>query len=158
MITTEQRLRIQNEFRIPVDSSHPGKYWIAALDGESSMPTDIELRQIRSFIEFIVGRVFGENYGKRILAERPLVYCGDHNTTVFLKGLRDDSTKEGWRYRKMRWRTGPTYMPSIAEGDYRPLTLVEIMDLMEKLIFEEWNEWKQAHPEIFPPEQTQPAI
>jgi len=156
MLGNTDRATIQDEFKVPVDSSHPGTYWIACLDYESFLPTNLELLQIRSFIEFSTKRTYREHYQTKIL-EKPLASCSGHNTLIFLKGLRSNESDQGWRFRRASWEIGPMYVPSITDADYRPHTLVEVMDIVEKNIPEPWQKWKQEHPEIFPPEPKEAA-
>lgn len=142
--------RIQNEFRIPVDSLCPGPYWIVSLDRESRMPTDAELRQIVSYREFMVQGLYGsDGYGQRILA-KPLPKEAGHNTMIFRKGsLGRPFTEAHWFWRKTTWRNA-IYAPNIIVANYRGLTLVEAMDAERGAIFpERWAHWKSINPAVF---------
>lgn len=141
---------IQNTFRIPVDSFKPGPYWIISLDRDSFLPTDQELKQLRSYCEYKTATVYNEFWQKKLL-EMPLAKCGGHNTTIFRKGIRHrpEETKGHWYFRKWSWSMGPLYMPSIMDGGYKALTLIEVMDIIEEIIPARWEEWKKKHSDIF---------
>ncbi len=148
-LTDAEAARIQNEFRIPVDSHYPGTFWIVSLDRESFLPTDAELRQIRSYCEFVVRSYYNESYQERILG-KPLPADSGHHTIIFCKGRgRQMATKERWGYRRRTWDTGPMYQPTL---DQKPHTLVEVMNRMETIAStrsEKWEGWKRQHPDIF---------
>ncbi len=141
MITQEQQEHIEKSFRIPVDTSHPGTYWIISLARESIMPSDEELKQMRSHQEFSVRRTYAESY-QEVVLKRKLPYDNGHNTVIFKKSER------GWLFRRSSWES-PFFVPSPTENE-RPLTLVEAIDRDENYD-RKWDEWKQKHPEIFPP-------
>ena len=86
MLTSKQRKEIQERFKIPVDAYCPGTYWIASLDGESLMPTNEELAQIRSYIEFSIRRTYREYWIDAILS-KPLPACEGHNTLILRRGI-----------------------------------------------------------------------
>lgn len=144
-LNAEQRTRIQEEFRIPVDSFHPRTYWIVSLDYESEMPTDQELRQLRSFCEFLVRKYYTEGYHRRLLEAMPFAACAGHNTTIFRKGSDD-----GWGYRRYTWQVGPPYVPNRMTRDYTPSSLVAVLERCESLLPEEWQRWMREHPDMFP--------
>ncbi|MBI3075023.1 MAG: hypothetical protein HYY92_02310 [Parcubacteria group bacterium] len=81
-LTHEQREHVQ-QFGVPVDSLAPATYWIVSLDAESEMPTDHELRQIRSFCEFKVRRMYLERAAERILTTNALPREPGHNTVIW---------------------------------------------------------------------------
>ncbi len=147
MITQEQQEHIEKSFRIPVDTSHPGTYWIISLARESIMPSDEELKQMRSHQEFSVRRTYAESY-QEVVLKRKLPYDNGHNTVIFNK------SKRGWLFRRLTWE-GPLFIPSPTENKLS-LTLVEIMDRNEDFDSLKWEEWKREHPEIFPPIPTTP--
>jgi hypothetical protein len=142
-LTENQRVRIQSEFRIPVDSTWPGTYWIICLDSESEMPTDDELAQIQSYLEFVIRRTYRESFARKLL-EMPLPKCGGHNATILRKGW---AHRGGWFYRASSWEFGPTYVPHEAP----PQSLMAVLSLREDLVPAQWEQWKRDRPEIFPP-------
>jgi hypothetical protein len=152
-ITPEQQKYIQDEFKIPVDSFNPGTYWIVSLDSESTMPADQELKQIASFREYIIKKTYNERFAEKLL-QMPLPASGGCNTTIFCKRASGDEAKEpSWFYRKMTWQYGTLYAPDSSEKNYRPLSIVEVMDQRETIlssVSEEWIAWKEKHPDIFP--------
>lgn len=152
-LTDEEVDRVQS-FGIPVDSSCPAMHWIIALDRESFMPTDTELAQLKSYCEFVVKRLYNETWQKRILQE-PLPKCGGHHTLIFLNGMRPRMHYKGqpagtWFFRRRLWREGPRYVPYVNEvGVYRPHALTQLMDRIEDVSHERWQEWKQMHRHFF---------
>ncbi len=145
-LTHEQREHVQ-QFGVPVDSLAPATYWIVSLDAESEMPTDHELRQIRSFCEFKVRRMYLERAAERILTTNALPREPGHNTVIFRKGWGEKSGV--WFYRRMTWRD-PVFCPNPVGENYRPHTLVELMDNDENLLPQKWLQWKAEHPDLFP--------
>lgn len=151
-ITPEQKDHIQKKFGIPVDSFNPGTYWIVSLDVESVMPTDEELKQIASFREYIVKKVYNQWFTEKLLS-MPLPADGGHNTTIFCKRTPGEANELSWFYRKMTWQYGPLYAPDTSEKNYRPFSLVEVMDRYETFlsqVSEDWIAWKKNHRDIFP--------
>ena len=151
MITIEQKEYIEKSFKIPIDTDCPGTYWIVSLARESTMPSDEELKQMRSHQEFSVRRTYAESY-QEVVLKRKLPYDPGHNTVIFKKSER------GWLFRRLTWE-GPFFIPSPTENE-RPLALVEIMDRNENFDSPKWDKWKREHPEIFPPtpNTTPPAV
>jgi len=150
-LTDVEVSRIKEKFKIPVDSFNPGTYWITSLDRESFLPTDGELRQLRSYCEFEVRSYFNERYVNRIL-EADLPRDNGHNTTIFRKGSAKDGTEHDWFYRKMTWRmSGSLYFPSPMDKDYLRFTLPEMMDKIQSLFPDRWAEWKEKYRDVFPP-------
>jgi hypothetical protein len=148
MLTKEQIERIQDEFRIPVDSGEFRKFWIACLHAESRMPTDLELRQIRSYIEFSVCS-WNEPVKKRVLS-MSLPFYGGYHTDIFRKGFNDE-IPEGWFRSKLLYSY---YVPNpVAEG-YAPYSFEELLDSISKNYGQNWHIWRIAHPDIFPPFKT----
>ncbi len=147
-MTDEQKKRIEEEFGIPVDHSLCLKnYWIVSLSRESELPTDEELKQIHSFLEFIVRDFYTEGHQKVILAKK-LSFDDGHNTTILKKEAGS------WFFRKMTWYAGPDFAPSMTGKGYHPHNLIQVMDLARTMLHEvspKWIKWKQLHPEIFPP-------
>jgi hypothetical protein len=149
MLTQEQIKHIQDDFNTPVDSCYPGTYWIISLDKESRMPTDDELRQLQSYREYMVRRIYNETYTRTILAQK-LPKCPGHNTTIFRKGSWR-TPEWHWFYRKKTWQHGPTFAPDIMIRRYKGLTLVELLDQRIHTIYaEEWAQWKKEHGSVFP--------
>lgn len=155
MLTDEQVAHVQS-FGIPVDTSHPSYYWIGSLMRESAMPTDAELRMIRSFIEFEVRNRYNETWQEKALNDHPFPLVSGHVTKVFRKGamwLNQPDPLEGWVYRRSTW-----------EGGFSPqwpaprLTLEQVLDRVWARIEGEgpvelspyWVKWKTEHPDIFP--------
>ena len=151
MINGERQGYIEKSFRIPVDASRPGSYWIISLARNSELPSDEELKQLRSYQEFSVRRTYAESY-QEVVLKRELPYDSGHNTVIFKK-----SGQRGWLFRRLSWES-PLFIPSLTENE-RPLALVEIMDKNENSNPDKWNEWKRGHSEIFPPtpDTTPPA-
>jgi hypothetical protein len=152
---TDQQVEHVKVFRIPVDSSHPMTYWIASIHRESAMPTDEELRMIRSFIEYEVQNRYNLTYQEKIFA-KPFPAEGGHVTKVFRKGsmwTNQPNACEGWVYRRASW-----------EGGWHPqwpaprLSLLEVLDDIWAIGWGDeprrpsssWVEWKAARPDIFP--------
>lgn len=152
----DQKKRIVSEFRVPVDSLSPKTNWVAALDRDSELPDDAELRQIRSFVEFTVTDLYREDVARAILAKNELVRISSHNTIIVRKGGLP-LARGGWQYRRASWRGGPLYSPDFIQPGYRPHTLVEVLDITRRLGSiepdERWRAWKREHQDIFPPNQ-----
>ena len=146
-LTQEQRSHVQEKFGIPVDSSVPNTCWIVSLDVRSVMPTDEELRQIRSFCEYIVSYIYDESHQRRILANK-LPMASDHNTIILHKGRQYGSDDNAWFYRKMSY-SDPTFAPNPTHVQYDPPSLMQLMSRYELLFPERWDDWKTARPEIF---------
>ena len=150
MLTQEQREHIQGGFKIPVDSFCPATYWIISVDSESNMPTDEELRRLRSYCEFVVGKTYGPNNKRKILEEKDLPREAGYNTTIFRKGNEmAENSGDAWFYRQSSWSQGPLFMPFTGAEDYRAHTLAEVMDRRENSMLEKWSAWKSEYPEIF---------
>ncbi len=154
-LTESEIERIQTEFKIPVGSSHPNTGWIASLYANSVMPTDLELEQIRSFTAYLIKKTYNEKHAE-ILGQMPLAQESWHDTTILFKGP-DSTNEQGWFYRRKSWGgDGPTYVPDPCGENYRPLSLVEIMDMHEKVFAttsEKWIAWKEKHCDVFPASQ-----
>ena len=157
-LTEEERKLIEDKFRIPVDSTYPTKYWIVCIDSESFMPTEQELLQIQSYCAFKIITTYTASYQEEIF-DKPLPVCGGHNTVVFRNGLRSQGFRTErspgqWFYRKRLWRDGVVYVPDVLSSEYKPHTLVEVIDRNEihsSLIRpQNWDEWKKDHSDIFP--------
>ena len=150
-LSEKQQERIRKEFKIPVDCCAPSTYWIVSLSDESIMPTKQELRQIRSYSEFIVQKFYNKDYQHRILVEKELPACGGHNTMILQKGSRwSGRSVPGWRYRKLTWNIGPLFVPDIADKNCPHYTLLELIERIERFRPEVWIKWQKDHPEIFP--------
>lgn len=146
--------------RIPVTGAHPGWRYIAAFDRDSeARPTDLEARQLASFIEQYKDYFFNDWYKAKLL-ERPLDV--DAVTRIFHKWGEDD-----WSYRVVTWQYGPFWIPvapRLRGGQYddaktsAPLSLVQVMDRTHAMHTEypskDWAAWKANHPEIFPAEEA----
>jgi hypothetical protein len=151
-LSQEERAAIQANWRVPVESEYPQKYWIACLDSSSLMPTEAELGQLRSFIEYKVRSFFNPTYQAKIL-DAPLAVDSGWNTIIFRKGAgetRETHDDNGWGYRRATWNH--TYVPFRYKEDYKPLSLVEAMDRCETLVddvYPKWASWKEDHGEIF---------
>jgi hypothetical protein len=155
-LSETERSRIQEQFRIPVDSSHPATYWLASLDAQSLMPTEQELEQLQGFIEYKIRSWYNPTYQAKLLG-MPLAKDSGHNTIIFRKGsagagsLHDD---DGWAFRRMTWSEGPMYVPARYPAEsYEKMSLVQVMDYCERHTPEEpnekWEAWKQDHAELF---------
>lgn len=150
-LTKEQVRYIQENFKVPVDRDiYPQQYWVISLSVESEMPSDAELRQLRSFIEFKMLRgIYDPSFGQRV-RDKPLPLVPGHNTLIFRKVYGDNT---GWCYRRASWEIGPTFVPWTGEKDFHPHSLVEVIDRdMKDLvsIAVKWTEWKSERPDIFP--------
>lgn len=147
-LTDEEKARIQQEFKIPVDSFCPAMYWIASIDYTSCMPTDHELRMIRSYIEYSIRHTYNETYQEKILA-KPLPAEGGHRTKIFRKGARwqhQENPTEGWCFMR---HGNECYWP-VWPAPRRSLT--EILDYINDLggeLYKPWVEWKTRHPDVF---------
>ncbi|GAA0969901.1 hypothetical protein GCM10009555_017840 [Acrocarpospora macrocephala] len=146
------------ELRIPVTSFSPNWKYTATFDRESeARPTDLEARQLASFIDEYREQWFNETW-KAKLAERPFDIDSGTPTKIFHKWADDD-----WSYRVVSWTRGPVWVPVFprlrgTDLDDRPnwagpMTLVEVMDRTHTVSDEpmkRWVEWKSTHPEAFP--------
>jgi len=132
---------------VPVDSVNPRQWWIVCLDRESEMPTDLELRQLRGFIEFTTLNGVVGVQPERILAERPLPWDTGFDTLIFRKF--DHAGIPGWRYRRSSWKGGARYVPDRDAIGYKPLGLIAAMDRSRKER-EPWAKWKAEHSDLFP--------
>ena len=112
------------------------------------MPSDRELRQIRSYREFWVTALYNPGYAKKILA-KPLPEEDGHNTLILRKGASHAGTEDHWFKRKISWEN-PVYVPHVLEKEYRGLSLVDVLDVEQSLIPVGWERWKTEHPDIFP--------
>ncbi len=137
MITQEQQEHIEKGFKIPIDAD-----WIISLARESIMPSDEELKQMRSYQEFRVRHTYAESY-QEVVLKRELPYDNGHNTVIYKKSER------GWLFRRSSWENPLLFFPSPTESE-RSHTLVEIIDGDENFC-REWDKWKRERPEIFPP-------
>jgi len=169
-LTDEERAAIE-AFKIPVDSFNPGTYWIASIDSESVMPSEAELRMIRSYIDYAIRATYNETYQARILA-KPFPAEGGHVTKIFRKGskwleqeplyerngevtnvfhgdarlVNGGDPREGWVYRRITW-DGGLYWPQWPKPRQ---TLIEVLDHINgPEPFEPWERWKREHPEVF---------
>jgi hypothetical protein len=158
--------------KIPVDSSHPGTYWIASIQYGSAMPTDNELRMIQSLIEFEILSRYNKTYQEKILA-KPLPAEGGHVTKIFRKGsmwikqsplyekngevtrepsegarlINGGDPHEGWTYRRSTWDSG--HWP---QWPAPRRSLIEVMDHIYDLggqVWSAWTQWKADRPDIF---------
>lgn len=142
-MTREQEEQL-HALKVPTDSCHPDHSWIACVDREGDAPTPQEAAMVRSFIEYVVGRIYTEAWRERLLS-MPLPEVEGANTIVFLK--RGDGE---WLFRVQSWSHG--YVPFAGEG--KRLTLGQCMDrerIFGKAVQPSWVEWKRDHPETFPP-------
>lgn len=147
-LSAEQVKRIEREFKVPVDGLWCSGHWHASLADESLMPADIELRQIRAFIEFKVRAWFNEGWANRILDEMPLPADAGANSLVFIKGINGEET--GWHYRHQSWEMGPAVWPHPTWSEFRPYGLVELMDKeVGSFRAKEWAAFKAERPELF---------
>jgi hypothetical protein len=174
-LTPEQTQAIEGA-GVPVDSTHPQWCWLVSLYDASEMPTDLEIRQLRSIAEYRLSQ-FREHY-QQVIREKAynsarekgkgnLLCDGGVVTHVFTKGSpyveRIDlgQKMKGWHFRRSTWTGGPLFVPwrsDEKDKDTPPLTLVEAVDRMysipdgngETKVFGDWAAWKAAHPEIFP--------
>ena len=147
-LTAEQQKYIQKNFKIPVDNRFPQTFWIISLDIESKMPTDEELRQLQSYCEFKARDLYLYRSDKILIMELPKDV--GHHTMIFRKGEFPDGNGEGWFYRKLMWRIGPTFIPYHLAENYKLNTLIELLNGYENITPEKWQAWRKNHPDIFP--------
>src|SRR3989338_8574134 len=124
-LSDQEVRRIQNEFRIPVDSFNPSKFWIIALYRESFLPTEQELKQLRSYCEYVIQKHYTSRT-REMLMNLCLPVCTGHNTAIFNNGLRRgvETQRPGhWFFRKISWRDG-CYFPNYLNTSYHPHTLI----------------------------------
>lgn len=163
MKTPEAR-RIEQEFQVPTsDSLWPQYFWIACVVVPARsydrhvVPTDVEIKQIRSYIEFKVTSFYREGFAQQVL-EDALPICAGHNTVILGKypeTAENGSKMTGWGYRRMSWETAS--WPHAYQGrgtvnvPEHGLTLVEVLDHCEGYDrpSEKWEAWKAAHPDLF---------
>jgi len=165
-LTAEQCDHVES-FGVPVVALYVDRaYYLAGICVDSVMPTDDELRQVRSFIEFVGKRIYGAA-AKRILA-MPLPADPGHNTIVLVKGglyKGNPQPTEGWSYKRYTWETG---VFPYRTAPFRPWDLSEVLDAIEGDVVTErsdgtqravprapWKKWKVAHTEAFPREEIQ---
>ena len=147
ILSDEERAHVQG-FGIPVDSEHPGPWWIVNLASEGEMPSDVELEMIRSFIEYKVRHFFNPGYAEKLLA-MPLARDPGYNTISLRKGRLNDSEPESWFWRRSTWEHG--MVPFVHREEYKGRSLVEVMDDIETgvEVYESWTHWKIEHPGLF---------
>lgn len=146
LLTMEQVLRIERVHRIPVDDMYGPQGWHACLSTESLMPSDFELAQLRSAIEFSVRKTFKQHHTQRML-DQLLAYDPGANTLVLCKGIRGKHT--GWHYRRASWEIGASLVPSPMSENFAPFTLVQVLDQVFDLTSAAWDDHKQTNPHIF---------
>ena len=154
-LTEEQRQHVHS-FGVPTDCFNPAKYYLICVDYESSvLPTDQELRMLKSFMEFKIRAWYNERWAEKLLAKEFPADAGV-NTLIFRKGGVWDTNKapyEGWGYRRMTWTQGPMYVPDRLADDYEPPSLITVLerclDLKHTSFGEKWTEWKSEHPDTF---------
>jgi len=151
MLTQEQVQHIES-FKVPVTKGRGlGICTFAAImferptvsiDVESTMPTDDEIRLVRTYIEFGVRRYFNETWVNKILSAKLPVVEG-HNTLVLLKGPAwRPNGESGWACRRVTWEVGPSFIPF----DEGPWSLLQALDWEEtdnyqcKHVNEKWLE------------------
>lgn len=145
--------------RIPVTSHYPDWKYTACFHIDSEVrPTDLEARQLVSFIDEYREHWFNERW-KAKLAERPFDIDSGNPTWIFHKWADGD-----WSYRVSTWRYGPVWVPVFpnhrgTEYDDRPawkapMTLAQVMDQLRRSssgdgVSARWLEWKLTHPDVF---------
>jgi len=147
-LSKEEIERIQEVFRIPVESAWPGTYWIVSLDWDSTMPTDEELGMIASYCAFSVQNLYKRHYAEEIMAQDFPKEAG-YNTVIFRKGSYKEGTEKHWFYRRTLWEESSTYWPDPRGKNYKGLLLIAIMDHIQSLIQKPWIDWKDGRPMIF---------
>mgnify|MGYP001559157934 CR=1 FL=1 len=110
MITRDRQEYIEKNFRIPIDASHPETYWIISLDRESTMPSDEELKQMRSYQEFRVRHTYASSY-QEVVLNRKLPNDNGHNTVIYKK------SEHGWFFRRLAWENPLLFFPSPTENE-----------------------------------------
>lgn len=127
--------------RVPVVHAHENGYPAGVWDATNVEITDLELRQLRSYIAFVMTRcIYKESFGLEVL-KKPLPFIDwMANTLVFAK------SETGWSYRRASWTIGPYFVPGIDKG----MPLADVIERAEDLIPERWVTWKAEHPEEFP--------
>ncbi|MBP9821978.1 MAG: hypothetical protein KBC81_00820 [Candidatus Pacebacteria bacterium] len=144
-LSRRAQVRIRREHNIPTDSLSPKIYWLASLYAWSEIPNSKELRQIKSYVEFLASQ-----YGPEVEAEilsKPLPARLGHDTTILKKG----GWKRGWSYRKMSWGEKP-FSPQKEEVLAGPLSLIDILDRCQAVNGAEpntWSNWKESHRDTF---------
>lgn len=162
---SELAARIETEFKVPAEGHlWPRVYWLACVvvNPEEGWvtPTDHELRQIRSYIEFKARSFYREHFADEVL-DAALPLCAGHNTVIFaqrpeVSGNGYEASR-GWGYRRMTWETaswphaygGVRSAKSLPD---HPLSVVEVMDHVETIVgapSEKWIAWKTEHAELF---------
>jgi hypothetical protein len=142
MLTLGQREHLK-KYKIPVADYLTYAYYIVAIHEDSVMPTDIELDQLRSYTEFVIGHVYAEPYQKRIF-EREFSGDSGHNTVILKKDEHGH-----WFFRRATWTEGPSFFPNVVAKEYIPMTLMDIFDREQRFAQQYWYEWKQTHSKIF---------
>lgn len=134
-----------NRFGIPVGSSRPSMYWILSLDRQSFRPRIDELILLQNYRDYLISYYGGPTLAK--LKAMQLPSCAGHNTTTFKKADLND-----WRYRKFSWTIGPAYMPSAYEEGFQPLSLVVLLDRIQKIgdrFTNNWIAWKNRYSQLY---------
>jgi hypothetical protein len=154
ILDTEQIAHIQAA-RVPVDNDmYPKNSWVVCLSIESEMPTDQELRQLRSLCEYeLTHRYSGDEWTVRLerMLTMPMALDRSVSSLIFCKRRGNAG---GWFYRRPHWTQGPPFVPSFTEPDFQPHSLIEVMD-RHSVFPQRWAEWKKEHPNIFPTAQEQ---
>jgi hypothetical protein len=144
--------------RIAVVSSHPRWCYLVGFDRESdARPTDAEAAMLASYLDEYKAYWYGDNWFAQRMADRPIDVDGGANGVIFRKWGDDD-----WGYRRQSWNRGPLYVPQSPrirdrypdEAPLGPLSLEQVMDHAHDINPGRWQQWKAAHPEIFPPKEA----
>jgi hypothetical protein len=143
-----------------LDVAPVSSYRLSPPMGSAARPTDLEARQIQSFIDEYREHWYRPHFKEKLLSQ-PLDVDGGAQTTIFIKYGKGD-----WAYRMAQWTRGHLYTPPYPawreehpeESGTYPLTLEQVMDLRHTIDgrrpIPRWREWKAAHPEIFPSAPT----
>jgi hypothetical protein len=144
MIPKDNKQHIES-FGVPLDTMSPNRWWLASVDHAGEMPTDEELKAIRSFIDAIINvGCYSDHYAAQLSAMK-LPFDSGHNTVIFRKYANGF-----WGYRQATWTHGPVFMP--AWDSPKPLNLVQVMDryyTIARVNNARWTKWKDDHADIF---------
>jgi hypothetical protein len=114
---------------------------IAGLYADSLLPDYDELLQICSFIDYKIVTVYNESWQVKLSAMK-IPEAPGHNTVHLRKGHTLGA--EGWFYKMGTWSSFG--WPNPANKDFRPLSLVEVLDHAVTLLTEippQWTAWKE---------------
>lgn len=104
------------------------------------MPTDREAAMLSSYQDYLLPGLFNEPVIRRMRREAPFYVDGCMNTRVFMK------RETGWCFDTRRSEDGP--WPVYGDRSWN-LSLVDLLNILERNPASRWPLWKRDHPEVF---------